>query len=110
MLWTRPIAWSPSHAHPSPGLPHAMDTPNSLELCAHIELGLHQQHVSGLHDVEALGPRLEQNEEDIDVRISLEGLEGSLEGSLGFDEAMLDVVLQQASGDVGKDLLPLVVQ
>ena len=63
--------------------------------------------MSSFHDVESLGPRLEWNEEDIDVRIGLEGLQGLLEGRLGVDEAMVDIVLQQASGDVCKDILPL---
>ena len=93
---------------PSPGLPHAMHTANGLQLSADAELGLHQQDMRSLHNVEALGARLEGQQQHINTAGgALEGGEMRLQGRPGLHQAVADAILLQALGNVDQHLLPL---
>lgn len=59
-----------------------MYSSNGLQLGTHAELGLDQQDVSSLHDVQAFGTRLEGQQEHIDVGTGTEGGEVALDGGI----------------------------
>lgn len=88
-------------------LSHAMDPPNGLQFGTDTELGLHQQDMGSLHNVQALGARPYGQQKDIDISPSLEGCEMSLERNIVLTETVRDVVGMKTLRDVTKDFIPL---
>lgn len=61
------------------GLADAVHPADGLQLVGRVEDGLDQQHVRRLDDVQAVGARVERQEQDVDLLLVFEGAQVLLE-------------------------------
>lgn len=61
------------------GLANPVHSAYGLELVSRVKDRLHQQHVSGLNDVQTIGASVERQQEDVDPFVILEGAQIFLE-------------------------------
>ena len=88
------------------GLADTVDTADGLQFTAGIEDGFDQQNVSGFDQVEAVGSRLNGNEQDANVGIAFEAVQTLLHG-VGEQRAIGDAVLVQSPADNQQHVHPL---
>ena len=84
-----------------------MDPPHGLKLHPQVELRLHKEDVSGLHNVEPLGAQLERHQQDVDFGAGLEGGQLALEVTPPLNHVVGDGVFSKTPGDLLQNLLPL---